>query len=79
MNILNMSSNTLGNKNTSEKKVDLVNSSEVQIMKEEGKDFIDINVNRLEKEKFYRVEYEGDVYAVEKLADGKIVFYEVVE
>ena len=47
MNILNMSSNTLGNKNTSEKKVDLVNSSEVQIMKEEGKDFIDINVNLL--------------------------------
>ena len=48
-----MSSNTLGHKNTSEKKVDLVNSSEVQIMKEEGKDFIDINVNRLEKEKFW--------------------------
>jgi hypothetical protein len=63
----------------SEKKVDLVNSSEVQVMKEEGKDFIDIDVNRLEEQKFYRVEYEGDVYAVEKLADGKIVFYEVVE
>jgi hypothetical protein len=63
----------------SEKKVDLVNSSEVQVMKEEGRDFIDIDVNRLEEQKFYRVEYEGDVYAVEKLADGKIVFYEVVE
>jgi hypothetical protein len=48
-------------------------------MKEKEKDFIDIDVNRLEKEKFYRVEYEGDVYAVEKLADGKIAFYEVVE
>jgi hypothetical protein len=63
----------------SEKKVDLVNSSEVQVMKEEGRDFIDIDVNRLEEQKIYRVEYEGDVYAVEKLADGKIVFYEVVE
>ena len=48
-------------------------------MKEKGKDFIDIDVNRLEEQKFYRVEYEGDVYAVEKSADGKIVFYEVVE
>ncbi len=63
----------------SEKKVDLVNSSEVQVMKEKEKDFIDINVNRLEEAKFYRVEYEGDVYAVEKLTDGKIAFYEVVE
>ena len=63
----------------SDKKVDLVNSSEVQIMKEKEKDFIDIDVNRLEEGKFYRVEYEGDVYAVEKLTDGKIAFYEVVE
>ncbi len=63
----------------SDKKVDLVNSSEVQIMKEKEKDFIDIDVNRLEEGKFYRVEYEGDVYVVEKLTDGKIAFYEVVE
>ena len=59
--------------------MDLVNSSEVQVMKEKGRDFIDIDVNRLEEQKFYRVEYEGDVYAIEKLTDGKIVFYEVVE
>ena len=63
----------------SEKKTDLVNSSEVQVMKEKGRDVIDIDVNHLEEQKFYRVEYEGDVYAIEKLADGKIVFYEVVE
>ncbi len=63
----------------SEKKVDLVNSSEVQVMKEKGRDFIDIDVNYLEEQKFYRVEYEGDVYAIEKLTNGKIVFYEVIE
>jgi hypothetical protein len=63
----------------SEKKVDLVNSSEVQVMKEKEKDFIDIDVQRLEEGKYYRVEYEGDVYAVEKSTDDKIVFYEVVE
>ena len=63
----------------SEKKVDLVNSSEVQVMKEKEKDFIDIDVQRLEEGKYYRVEYEGDVYAIEKSTDDKIVFYEVVE
>ena len=63
----------------SDKKADFVNSSEVKVMKEKAMDFIDIDVNRLEEQKFYRVEYEGDVYAVEKSADGKIVFYEVVE
>ena len=63
----------------SEKKADLVNSSEVKVMKEKAMDFIDIDVNRLEEQKFYRVEYEGDVYAVEKSPDGQIVFYEVVE
>jgi hypothetical protein len=62
----------------SEKKADL-NSSEVKVMTEKGRDFIDIDVNRLQEQNFYRVEYEGDVYAVEKLPDGKIVFYEVVE
>ena len=74
-----MSSNTSGNENTLEKKVDLINSPEVQVMKEKEKDFIDIDLKNLDEGKFYRVEYEGDVYAVEKLPDGKIVFYEVVE
>ena len=64
---------------TSEKTVDLVNSPEVQIMKEGEKDFIDIDFKNLEKGKFYRVEYEGDVYGVEKQDDGKIAYYEVVE
>jgi len=63
----------------SEKKADLVNSSEVQVMKEKERDFINIDVQGLEEQKFYRVEYEGDHYAVEKLEDGKIVFYEVIE
>ena len=74
-----MSSNISGNENTLEKKVDLVNSPEVQVMKEKEKDFIDIDLKHLEEEKFYRVEYEGDVYAIEKLTDVKIAFYEVVE
>ena len=64
---------------TSEKTVDLVNSPEVQIMKDGEKDFKDIDFKNMEKGKFYRVEYEGDVYGVEKQEDGKIAYYEVVE
>ncbi len=48
-------------------------------MKEKEKDFIDIDLKHLEVEKYYRVELEGDVYAVDKLTDGKIASYEVVE
>ena len=64
---------------TSEKIVDLVNEPEVQIMKEGEKDFINVEFKNLQVGKFYRVEYEGDVYGIEKQDDGKIVLYEVVE
>ncbi len=64
---------------TSEKIVDLVNEPEVQIMKEGEKDFINVEIKNLQEGKFYRVEYEGDVYGIEKQDDGKIVLYEVVE
>ena len=64
---------------TSEKKVDLVNEPEVQIMKEGEKDFINVEIENLQEGKSYRVEYEGDVYGIEKQSDGKIILYEVVE
>lgn len=64
---------------TSEKIVDLVNEPEVQIMKEGEKDFINVEIRNLQEGKFYRVEYEGDVYGIEKQNDGKIILYEVVE
>ena len=64
---------------TSEKIVDLVNAPEVQIMKEGEKDFINVEIRNLQEGKFYRVEYEGDVYGIEKQDDGKIILYEVVE
>lgn len=65
---------------TSKKTVDLMNSLEVQVMKEEenGNDFIDIDFENLDEGKFYRVEYQGDVYSIEKLPNGNIAFYEVV-
>ena len=64
---------------TSEKIVDLVNEHEVKIMKEGEKDFIYVEIKNLQEGKFYRVEYEGDVYGIEKQDDGKLVLYEVVE
>ena len=66
-------------KDNLEKIVDLTDSSAVQILNEGETDFIDIDIKNLEIGKFYRVEYEGDVYGVEKQDNGKIAFYEVVE
>jgi pimeloyl-CoA synthetase len=63
----------------SKKTVDLVNESAVQILKEGQQDFINIDIKNLQENKFYRVEYEGDVYAVEKQSDDKLFLYEVVE
>ena len=63
----------------SEKTVNLVDSSKVQVMSENGKDLIDVDVEQLDEGKFYRVGYQGDVYGIEKLDDGQLVFYEVID
>jgi hypothetical protein len=64
---------------TSEKTVDLVNEHEVQILKEGDKDFINTEIKNLPVGMVYRVEYEGDVYGIEKQSDSKLVLYEVIE
>jgi hypothetical protein len=64
---------------TSEKTVDLVDEPEVQILKEGDKDFINAEIKNLPVGKVYRVEYEGDVYGIEKQSDSKLVLYEVIE
>jgi hypothetical protein len=65
--------------NSGDKTVDIINSLEVQVMKEDGEDFIDIDFENLEEGNFYRVEYQGDVYSIEKLANGNLAFYEVID
>lgn len=69
---------TLMSSNSSEKTVDLVNDSNAKVLKE-NQDFISIDVSNLNEGKYYRVEYEGDVYAIEKQNDGQLSLYEVVE
>ena len=63
----------------SEKSVNLVDSSKVQVVSENGKDLIDVDIEHLDKGKFYRVDYQGEVYGIEKLDDGQLVFYEVID
>lgn len=73
---------TVGNNQNiddSEKMVNLVDSSKVQVMSENGKDLIDVDVENLDEGKYYRVDYQGDVYGIEKLYDGQLVFYEVID
>jgi hypothetical protein len=57
----------------------LVNSSKVHVMKEAGKDYIDIDIEHLDVGKYYRVEYQGILYGIEKQDDGQIAFYEVID
>jgi hypothetical protein len=63
----------------SEKTVDLIDSPKVHIMKEAGKEYIDIDIENIKEGNFYRIIYHGDTYCIEKLKDGQIAFYEVVE
>ena len=63
---------------STEKTVDLIESPKVHVMKEAGKDYIDIDIEHIEEGKFYRIIYHGDTYCIEKLKDGQIAFYEVV-
>ncbi len=67
------------NMDANEKIVDLVNSPKVKVMAEGKSDFIDIDIDHMDKGKYYRVEYEGDVYSVEKQTDNKITLYEVID
>ena len=73
---------TVGNNQSidnSEKIVNLVDSSKIQVKSENGKDLIDIDIEHLDEGKFYRVDYQGDTYGIEKLDDGQLVFYEVID
>ena len=72
---------SLDNKNmgSSEKIAELVLSSKVKVMTSGAKDFIDVEVKNLDEGKVYRIEYQDNVYGVEKLSDGKITIYEVVD
>ena len=73
---------TVGNNqiiDNSEKTVNLVDSSKVQVVSENGKDLIDVDIEHLDEGKFYRVDYQGNTYGIEKLDDGQVVFYEVID
>ena len=67
------------NPDTTEKIVNLIESPKVQLIRESGKDYIDIDIEHLQEGKFYYVEYHGDTYGIEKLSDGQIAVYELIE
>jgi predicted small secreted protein len=81
-NMSQSNTDTVGNNQNmddSEKMVNLVDSSKVQVMSENGKYLIDVDIEKLDEGKYYRVDYQGDVYGIEKLDDGQLVFYEVMD
>jgi hypothetical protein len=81
-NMSQSNTDTVGNNQNmddSEKMVNLVDSSKVQVMSENGKYLIDVDIENLDEGKYYHVDYQGDVYGIEKLDDGQLVFYEVMD
>jgi hypothetical protein len=64
---------------SSEKMVELVHSSKVKVMTFGVKDFINVDIKNLDEGTVYHVEYQDNAYGVEKLSDGKITIYEVVD
>lgn len=67
------------NMGSSEKIAELILSPKVKVMTSGVKDIIDVEVKNLDEGIVYHVEYQNNVYGVEKLSDGKIAFYEVVD
>lgn len=67
------------NNGSSEKMAELVHSSKVKVMTSGAKDFIDVDITNLDEGTVYHIEYQDNAYGVEKLSDGKITIYEVVD
>jgi len=67
------------NMGISEKMAQLAHSSKVKVMTSGVKDFIDVDIQNLDEGTIYHIEYQDNTYGVEKLSDGKITFYEVVD
>jgi hypothetical protein len=67
------------NMGSSEKMAELVHSPKVKVMTSGVKDFIDVDIKNLDEGKVYHIEYQDNAYGVEKLSDGKITIYEVVD
>lgn len=51
----------------------------VRVQQEEGKEYIEIDVEGMEVNKFYIVKYDDEIYAVRKLNKYEIEFCDVIE
>jgi hypothetical protein len=51
----------------------------VSVKMDEEKEYIDIDYQNLEQNKFYLVQYQGEIYAVKKISQHELAFYDVVK
>lgn len=51
----------------------------VSVKMDEEKEYLDIDYQNLEQNKFYLVQYQGEIYAVRKISQHELAFYEVVK
>ena len=57
----------------------IINERCVSIIQEAGEERIEIDVDKMRTGQFYTVKYDDEVYAVKKIGDEKIAFYDVIE
>ena len=50
----------------------------VTVKQDQKKEFIEIDLSKLETDKLYIVDYQNTPYAVKKISDHEIVFYDVI-
>lgn len=51
----------------------------VSVKMDKEKEYIDIDYQNLEQNKFDLVQYQGEIYAVKKISQHELAFYDVVK
>lgn len=64
---------------TSKPEVTLKQKSGVTVKQESEKEFIEIDLDKMDMGALYLVKYQDENYAVKKIDDDQVVFYDVIE
>ena len=56
-----------------------VSDNHVAVKQEASREVMEIDVDKMEIGKFYMVKYQGEPYAVKKIGDEQVAFYDVIE
>ena len=58
---------------------DATSKQGVNVKQETDKEFIEIDLDKMDMGTFYFVKYQDETYAVRKIGDDQVAFYDVIE